>query len=299
MHYVFDAFVGESGVIKQVSSSQYSPSNSIRAGRGSGAVDPSLLSVVSATPQATLQTSDLAGILTLISISAGLAVDEETALVIPYNKAANGGTFDTDDATVLSKTANGQAVLYIQQIAASGDGDAIADVMAMFASIDGLSVPVDDATGETISGQTFTGLYSFGGVAIGSAVDSRATGVTVNTGITLTPWPKTSGYVYPTALSITQRNPYIDIEFADIKAAASDYGPNFAALASAVAYFRLRADGGTFASGSSHVSITSSGGIIDIQQIQGTADSPGSGTVRLWCKGLTSSTAAAIPSYTA
>ncbi|MBR9800262.1 hypothetical protein GYB59_00550 [bacterium] len=294
MHFVFDAVVGASA-IKQVASSSYSPGNNPVVGRGSGAIDPSQIAIASAAPTASFQSTDVAGVLALISASAGLSVAAGTDLEIPYNKAVNGGTFDDEDALVISKVSTAAALLTLQQISASDTQDAVADILATFVSGDGLTHPIASATGETISGQTFNATHAFGGVAIDGTMDSGVVGVVVNPGITIVTEPTRSGFIYPVHASIVQRNPYMDLEFVNMEAANS-YGTNFEALTSVVAYFRKRADGGTYAA-SGHLSASFATGLKSIEQVNASEGSPGRVTLRLWGKELTTSTSATIPSF--
>lgn len=298
MHYVFDATVGAS-VIKQVASSNYSPGNSERSSRGSGAVDPAQIAMVYGAPTATFQSGDLSGVLTLISASTGLSLGSSAALEIPFNRAVSGGTFDTDDATVLAKTTGASgatALLTIQQFSASEDTDATIDVLATLLSSDGFTHPVASSIGQTISGQAFNATFGFGGVSIDSSVDSRAVGATVTPGITIAVEPKFSGFNFPRQAAIIQRDPVIEIEFADLEAAHA-YGPNFEALTNAIVYFRKRADGGTYASGSVNVTATFGAGLKSVQSVGAQSGTPGRTSVRLTGKALTIATDAAAPSF--
>lgn len=297
MHYVFDATLGAL-TLKQVSSSSYSPNNSIRAQRGSGAIDPSAFNVVKTTPEATLRSGDISGVLGTVDPTTGLLIAAASALDIPFNETVNGGVFDTDEAFVLSKvtSASGATALILPtSLSAEADGDAQIDLRVIFISNDGIVHPVSSDVSQTISGQAYNASFGFGGVSLDGTMIEKIRGVTVNFGIDVQV-EHFNGAVHPQEVNIRQRNPTMEIMFDDFDDVHSQ-GINFAALTSAVAYFRKRTDGGTYESGSVHTSASFGTGISDTQSISASSGSPGTAGMRLLGKALAVSTTASIPAF--
>jgi hypothetical protein len=243
-----------------------------------------------ADPVAMFQTNDIAGVLAGISVTTGLNVTSGT-ITIPYRKRVSGGTYASGSNHYTLAATNGLTIIESIQVADSAE--ATASLKTVFISTDGFTVPVTENTGAALSNQTFNAVHALGTVVIDGTAVTDVQSVTINTGINLVPY-RVGGAVYPTQIFITARDPYIDLVFKDHNAMAGQ-GPLFEAATSAVIGLRKRSDGGTFvADGTAeHCTITSSTGIKLVQNISSTTDDT-QNTLRIYCKGLSSSATATL-----
>ena len=290
MHNLSDVIIG-SNVVKQVTSSNYTPNNQIRAGRTTSGVQPSVHNLIAADPQADFQSLDVAGALTAVSITAGTLVSSG-AIEIPFIKALNGGSYAGSGSHY---TLNGaDAFSYIQEVSASGNQDASVSIMTMFQSTNGSAVPVTESTSQSIAAEAFNANFALGPVSIDSSALSDVESVRIDPGFNVVVHPRGS-LTYPLKHTILTKDPSIEITFTDNDAMAGQ-GPLFEALTSAKVYFKKRVDGGTFvADGTAeHVSISFATGIKDVQSIGGSAGSETQPVLRLLGKQLSVSTATAI-----
>lgn len=290
----YDAILGAVN-LRQVRSSGFNPGNTVVPDFVTGGIDPEAIFFHGGRPTAQFQSGDVAGVITGIHAQNGLYVSNGT-IAIPWNKRANGGTFAAAGNHVRVRGAYGLTVL--NSLSANhGDQDgAMADLATTFVSSDGMTVPVVFDSSQTLQAQAYNASHRLGPQYVNGSLVTSIVGVTINTGIT-TDVEETDGNLFATEVHITRRNPTIDIRFRNV-AALSTYGPLFASLSSYTGYLRKRAPGSSFVSDatSEHISFSfGSGGIIDVQSLSGSGNSPAEPSLRITGKTLTLSATAAIP----
>lgn len=287
---VYDAVLGGLTLL-QVTRTDYQPNAQQIAGKASGAVAPSEFFAGSGEPMCSFDSMDVGGALGSISVSAGLAVSSGT-ITIPWNKRANGGTFQ---GTLSHDRLNGTDGLIVptQFSANQGDEGATVSLDCHFISSDGTTVPVTASSSQSLASQSFNAMWSMGGGSINGTAIPELVGATINPGITVQK-QSVDGYNYPTAIFITQVDPYIDFIFEDMDALAT-YAPLFTVGTAAVVYFRKRSGVSFVADGTAqHCKFSFADGLVVAQSVSHSGNTRGRATLRVYGEALTASGASAI-----
>lgn len=288
---VYDALIGTGNNVRQVVSTDYSPNARIEAGRVSAGVDPSALFLTEARPTARIQSGDLAGVLALLSVTAGLDVAGEN-IDLPYQFRAAGSTFAGNLSHSVLRGTNG---LVVPQSASVNQGDvaSLIDLMVHFES-DGFTAPVAQVDDLTLTAQAFNALFGLGPAVLDSATVAGVIGHTVNFGLTVEP-EMTDGAVYPVTHFITERNPSIDLRFRDFDSLAAA-ATIASAMTTLVVYHRKRAEGGTYVANGTgaHVAFSFGAGITSVQNVTGQGTQPAIPTLRCFGELLSVSSTATI-----
>lgn len=288
---VYDAILGSSLTLKQVTRTDYQPNLTVIAGRASGAVDPSEFFGGPGEPMASFDSMDVAGFLAAVSVSAGLHVSSDT-IRIPWNKRANGGTFQ-GTLSHAELDATNALIVPTQFSANQGDEGASVSVDAHFYSTDGTTVPVTPASSQTLASQSFNAMYSLGTGTINGTPIPELVGVVINPGITVTK-QSINGWNWPESLFIQTRDPYIDFIFEDMDA-IDTYSPTFTVGTAAVAYFRKRSGVSFVADATAqHCKFSVADSLIVPQTISHSGNTRGRATLRVYGEALTASGASAI-----
>lgn len=293
MDVVYDAVIGASS-LKQVRRTSFNPGVAHGSLRQSGAVDPSAIVVVGADPKATFETMDIAGAYTALGLTAGLFVSAGT-ITLPWNRRANGGTFSGGSNNFTLTGAYGLATL--QSISGSqSDPGAVAAIDLCFLSSDGLTAPLTAAVNQALASQSYNATHAMGPVYINGSQLTQVSSVRVNTGIRVVT-KKYDGGIYVSKAFIETRDPTIDVTFENFDA-VNTYGPLFASATNVAAYFRLRADLGTFGadgSGTLHAKFSIASGLGTIQSVEASEQANGQVTISFIGKALAGSIASNIP----
>ena len=296
---VYDAILGSGLTLRQVVDGGWTTTIEESIALHSGGIDPQQIYQGDAEQAATFQTADLVGVLGGIDPASGLLVS--TGITVPFRKKASGGTFAGTSSHFASSCSNGLVIcseLSASKEQESGDSPgAVATVMAHAISSSGAD-PITASTGNSLASQTFNGQFVMGPVVIDSTAVTDVLSVSVSTGITLDKWRPGKGD-YPTRIYIASRRPVISIELEDLDSFVSSGGFSLGAFAisSGVdAYFKKRADGGGYASGSVHGKASIGAGVGFAEQINGGTTGHASGRVRLVGKAMTWSVNNALPS---
>lgn len=286
----YDA-IFDSAVITQVMSSSVAPNIRKAIGRYSGGVDPQAVYVLNAEPKVMLSTSDIAGALAAAALMTGTRYFA-TSVVVPYQKRAEGGTFD-GVSQHMEFTAT-QGLLYVKQITANQDDEGGAKADLEFAATwDGSTLPLTPSTGNTLAAAAFTGMFDLGPVELNSgAALEGLTGFTINTGLTIR-LKRYGGSTYPQRCYLIQRDPTIEFTFEDFDAIPANL---FASLTSAVAYLRKRADGSSHVADATatHTKFTLTGGLTQLDNAGAQGLEDGQVKIMLTGKSLAVNTASAI-----
>jgi hypothetical protein len=290
---VYDVQIGTDNLVRQVVSTNFSPNIRIEAGRVSAGVDPSEHFVVDGAPTCRVQSMDLAGVLGILSATAGLDLDSDGNIDLPYQFRLGGSTFA---GTLAHSIIRGTAGLVIPTSAGVNQGDpgSVIDFMVHYES-DGFTDPVSQVDDQTLTAQAFNAMFGLGPAVVDAAALVGVMGHTVNFGISIEP-EKTDGAIYPVTHFIVTRNPTIDIRFRDFDSLAA-VKPMFEAMTSLAVYHRKRAPGSTYETDvtAAHVSFSFADGIKQITDISGSGNQPAIPTLRCHGEALSVSTTATIP----
>jgi hypothetical protein len=291
---VYDATLGSLG-LKQVLSGSFNTNASPIAGSTSGGLDVDTYYGGPADPRASFSSGDIG---TIVGVSnfctQGLAVSSGT-ITIPYHKRADKSTFASGTSHFTVSGSNGLIVPTSFSVAQDDDG-ASANLECYFQSTDGFTVPFATNSSQSLSSQSFVGMYGLGPCSIDGTTLGETVGFTVNPGITVSP-EKHNGGLFPDTLYITTRRPSIEIQFNDFDDVDSILGDAvWTAIGSnCVCYMRARSGAGYVANGTtSHVSFTFAGGIVDMQTVSASGSSSGVASVILYGESLTAAAGVAI-----
>lgn len=289
---VYDAILGAGNTIKQVASADYSPNNTIQAGRASGAVAPSAHFLTDSKPTVRIQSSDLAGVLGIVSPVAGLDVEADV-IDIPHRTRAAGSSYA---GTLAHSILRGTDALVVPTSvrAAQGDVASMIDLMVHWES-DGFTDPVAQVLNQTLAAQDFQAMFGLGPGVLNGTTVGGVIGHTVNFGLTVEP-EQTNGAIFPTTHFITETNPTIDLQFRTV-AQLNAFTAIAAAMTSLVVYHRKRAPGSKYVANATaeHISFSFADGIQSLQNVTGQGNQPAIPTLRCHGELLTVSTTATIP----
>ena len=292
MDALYDAIVGGT-TLRQIKRTSFQAGIEGQALRQSGALDPSQIIVKGGEPRITFESMDLSGVLTAISVSSGLFVNN-AAITIPWNRRANGGTFAGGSNNFQLSALYG---LFIpKSISASqGDDGAVVEIEGCILSSDGLTVPVTASVNNALGSQAYSTAYAMGPMYIDSTQLLQVESIKVDPGLTLVA-KRFDGSVYPTLAFIQERNPTIDITFENFDA-LNTQGPLFASMTTAAAYFRKKVDGGTFVTDITavHTKLSFGTGLKVVQSADASDTSNAKANIKLMGKVLTAALTSTIP----
>lgn len=265
--------------------------------RTSGGIDPSALFVLSAEPRVTLETFDLATLITAFG-TAGWASIASGTISVPFQERTLGATYGGDGTNNRLNGTNGTG--HITSFTGSQDAEgSSAGLEFIFRSSDGFTAPVSATSDQNIAATAFVGQYAMGPVVVtlDGGMAAQLVGVvshTVRPGVTLLT-ERVDGAPYTNRIFVQQRDPMMEITFVDMDTLAS-YTPLFAALDAIICYHRKRADGSTFVSDatSGHVALSFADALMSTDSISHQQNANGTATLMVRGKALTISAASAI-----
>lgn len=262
---VFTATLG-SLTLNQVRSSAFNANGQAVEGVTSGAVDVSQYFGGQIDFRATFESGDLASVAAVSNVgTAGIAVSSGT-ITIPYQVRANKGTFAAGGSHYSLSGTDG--LIWPTSFALPAGGDASASLECLFLSSDGDTIPVSVNTGVTLSAETFQSNYTLGPVSVNGTALSNVTGVTVTTGIEVT--PVFYRFNYAPQGFIVRRRPMIDITFYDLDT-LNALGAGWGTGTACVVYARKRAVTGFVADiTAEHIAFSFADGLVQpVQNIAG------------------------------
>lgn len=232
---VFTATLG-SLTLNQVMSSNFSANGTPVEGVTSGAVDVAQYFGGAIDFRASFESDDLASVAAVANVAtAGIAVSSGT-ITLPYQIRANKGTFVSGANNYSLSGTNG--LIWPNSFSLPAGGDATVSLECLFLSSDGDTIPVTVNTGVTLSAETFQSKFTLGPVSVNGTALNDVTGVTVSTGIEVTPLFYRFNYA-PFAF-IARRRPVIDITLYDLDD-LNALGAGWGAGTALVVYARKRA----------------------------------------------------------
>ena len=288
-HALYDAVLG-SLALRQVTAASFSNSGAPVEGTFSNSLDVAQYFGGPADLRASFETEDLASVAAIANIgTAGLAVAAGT-ISMPWAQREAQSTFST--GTAHFSLAGTDGFIIPTRFSVPSVGNASCGLECIFISTDGDTVPVSITTGVTLAGQSFTGLYGLGPVAINGTVLSQVTGFTVTPGLTVE--TKMYGKNYVTDTYIVMRRPMIEVTTEDLDA-LSALGAAWGVGTSIVAYARARSGTSWVADATtSHVKFSGTDGIIKPVEMGASGAGDGSRTIRFYLEGLTIAGSSAI-----
>jgi hypothetical protein len=286
-----------SNLIRQCQNVSFANGLQTFGARTSGGIDPSALFVLNAEPRVTLETFDLATLITAFG-TAGYASLASSTITVPFQERTIGATYGGDGT---NNRLNGTAGTgHIVSFTGSQDAEgSSAQLEFVFRSADGTTAAVSATTDQNIAATAFVGQYAMGPVVVtlagGSAVQlAGVVSHTVRPGVQLLT-ERVDGAAYTNRIFIAARDPMIEITFVDMDVLAS-YTPLFAALDAIVCYHRKRADGGTFVADatSAHVALSFADALMSTDSISHSQNANGTATLMVRGKALTIAAGSAI-----
>ena len=287
---VYQATLG-SLTLRQVTSSNYSANAQPIAGTASGSLDVAQYYGGPGQPSAVLESEDIGSVMAISNVlTAGIPVASGT-ISIPWQKRAAGATFASGSNHETVSAADG--LIIPTSISCQQDGNATVSLQCAFSSPTGVN-PVTVNANQSLSAETFQGLFGLGPGSINSNTISELLGITINPGITIEP-QGANGSLFPTAIYITQRRPSMDFTFRDFADVAANFGSVFTVGTAAIAYLRARSGTG-YASNASeaHLKFSFADGIVATEQLAASGTESGTVTMRVYGESLTVAVDSAI-----
>ncbi len=280
--------------LKQCEAADYMANAEAARHRASGAPAAALIRANKAEPVARFQSGDLQGVIAAMLASVNALHVAAGSIVIPYKKRATGGTYEGSSAHfTLSGT---HAMNVCTEISATHQDPkgAMATVETHFYSSDGLTEPVAENTGQSVSTESFNRAYALGECDVNGSAIEFLVSARVITGKTVVKAGWAPG-LYPQKVWIEEIDPKIELTFEDFDAMAS-YSALFAAMTSAAVHFRRLADAGSYVAAltAEHARFSLGAGLWVAQGLSAKAQARGQATIVLEGKTLTSSAASAV-----
>ncbi len=238
---IYDPTIG-SVTIRQITRTRYNPSAQELRAAAPGDTADSLVALVRAEPRVTIDTEDIAGVISGIPVSSGLYISAGS-ITIPWIKRQPGGTWASGTAHLTLTATNGLAIASSFRARGTDNAEASID-LALFSS-DGLTSPVAANVNQSLAASSFAGAFGLGPVKINGTTIGEVADVNIDTGLRLN-LTRSGGGPYPDFASLeTPFRPRITITTRDLTLLDSLH-EIAAALTSLEVYFRKRADGGTY-----------------------------------------------------
>jgi hypothetical protein len=291
---VYDALVGPSVNLRQITNSGFDPKIESVSGRNSGSAVIADQFVVSSQPEANLSTVDIGGFLTAFG-TLGAFVASGANVTIPYQKRARGGTFVGAGANMkVNGVTDCPVVLVPQSINAPRQGVPTAQGQAFFLSSDGILIPYVESVNQTLQAQAFVAMYGLGPVYINGVHVPKQVGYSVSFGLGWSDLQTYDGAVYPSDMFLETIDPVIEVQVEDFDQFVSIVGG--APISSVTAYLRKRASGGTYVADvtAQHIKFSFASGLIKPQMISAQETKHGNAAIRLEGRTLVASAASAV-----
>lgn len=288
-HALYDSVLGAL-TLRQVTAASFSNSGAPIEGVFSNSLDVAQYFGGPADLRASYETEDIASVAAVANIgTAGLEVAAGT-ISMPWAQREPQSTFTSGNAHFSLTGTDGFVIPTRFNVPSVGDASCGLEVI--FVSSDGDTVPVSITTGVTLAGQSFTGLYGLGPVAINGTTLAQVTGFTVTPGLSVE--TKMYGKNYVVQTHIVMRRPMIEVTTEDLDT-LNALGPAWGVGTSIVAYARARS-GTSFAADvtASHVKFSGTDGIIKPVEMGASGAGDGSRTIRFYLEGLTIAGSSAI-----
>lgn len=277
--------------IRQVQSSDFTPNNTIERGRTSAAVLSSKLFFISGEPRYRWSTTDVAGMLTAMSPSAGMCVSSGLATV-PFAVRGCGGI--AAGSSHVSLTGSKFFAVLRSMIANQQDAAARMEGELAYLSSNGFAVPVTWNTGQALASAAFNAEHRLGPVYFNSTLIPKVTGVSVDFGVTFD-LESTDGGNYPVTAFLNTVEPSFTIRFRN-EASFAALGPVGASMTNATIYLRKKLDGESYVAGGTaeHVSLSLGAGLSDVLGVSASGMEFGEFSVKLTGHQITAATNATI-----
>jgi hypothetical protein len=296
---VYDAIVGSSVNLRQVTQSSYDPKVESLQGRMSGSAVISDQFVVSSSPEVNLTTLDLAGFMTAFG-TLGTKVSDGSNTLVPYQKRASGGTFAggssnfTLAGTAPTNSVPHPVILIPESINVPRVGAPHATGKLCYLSGDGVTCPVTENVNQALSSEAFAAMFGMGPVYINSTRVARNVGFTINFGLGWSEKQHYDGAVYPSDMFLETIDPTIEVQVEDFDQMASIMPAG--TISQFSCYIRKRASGGTYVADSStvHIKFSFSNGLIKPMPLSASETKHGNAAIRIEGRTLTVSTASAV-----
>lgn len=291
-----DVVLGAS-TVRQVTQSTLGSSPNIIVQYGSTGVTPQALFSDRFEPVANFTTEDIVGLLSALSVTAGLYVAASTAVTIPLRKRSNGSTFVSGSNNFTASGNEGCLIIPESFTARQGSGNVSATVSAHYLSDDGED-PISISKTAAYAAESFTAAFGFAGASIVTSGPTTTTpdlvGWTVNTGITLVKQMLGSGKA-PYEAFISQVEPSIDLTFRSIDD-LTVFTAGVKSITSLTVSGRRRSDLGGYVSdgSSSHLTFSFGDGLTGTQTLGGGGRNSSEVSLRIMGKTLTASATAAL-----
>jgi len=314
---VYDAQIGVDGssnpiYLRQITQSDFDPHYNFIMGRESGSPYVALETISDvanaaqyisdAAPEGQLTTVDIETFLTLFTPT-GARVADGSTLVIPYQKRASGGTFQSGAHHVVIRgtpaadnagSIISPAQLIPQSVTAPRAGAVTASGAIHYLSGDGLVPPFEALVGQTLPAQAFTAMWGGGPVWINGTRIARQVGFSVNFGCQYSEKQHYDGCPYPSDIFLEEINPVIEIQVEDFDQIASLEG--VAQITQFSAFLRRRVPGGTYIADATaaHLKFSFANGIIVPQALRASETKHGNAALRISGVSLAVTSAAAV-----
>lgn len=277
--------------LSQLGAARFTNSATPILGAVPGLVDPQQYFGGPSDQRATFDTSDVHSVAGVSNVcTAGIGVSSGT-ISLTAQKTADLSTFAGAGSHVVVSAANGLVIP--RSFSVSEDADATCSLETVFKAASlatGDTNPVSIATAQSISGAAFNKLHRLGPVSINGSVIDRVRSFTVNPGISIE--PLFFNKLYPSEITIVQRQPTIDIEFYDYNELSS-FAAGFTVGTALVAYMQERS-GLTVASDgtATHVRFSFADGMVNMEDLSINGREAGTCTLRFYGEALTCSVGA-------
>lgn len=250
---------------------------------GAGAVDPSMVALLSIEPMSSVTVTELAKVLAVVGIDGLCIGSTQTYLTVEFYFAQIGKCAPRLGSSQHIKLTMNEGLIIPTQIQAS-QGQTATLGLEFHASYDGTNVPLTVAVSQSIpAASQITEQFTLGPGSINGTDLKGIQQTTVNFGLT-TVKEHASGEVYPTFIGITSRNP--SIEYRTKKMTSIN---TFALTGTAQSstdswtYFRKQAANGTLTADATaeHIKVSVDDGIITAPSSSASNNQTGDTTVRI------------------
>lgn len=259
-----------------------------------GSIDPAGIPLMFAAPTASFKSHDIAGVLSVVSITGGLFCS--SGAIIQFQNRVEGGTFG--GSGVHTKLTSTLGWLGITGFSASQDGEAEVS-LGYWHLYDGTNAPITASGAASLSlSPAYNTKFSLGPVYINSVEVPAITSVSVNPGVNYQT-NRESGDVFARSGSIYTRTPMFTFSTAWAKIAAqSNILFNSALPGTAAFYLRKMLSGGSRVSDATteHIKLSCSAGVWNMDSIGGSGTGDAVASVNIQAIGtMAASAASAIP----
>ena len=290
---VYDALVGASTNLRQVTNSGFDPHLDFMNARESGNPVISDQFLSTGSPEAQLTTVDIGGFIAAFGTTGGQT--DGANILVPYQKRQSGGTFKggSTNMTVAGITTC-PVQLVPQQVTAPRQGSPTASGQLHFLSVDGITVPYVESVNQSLSAQAFDAMYGLGPCFINGTKVPRQVGFTVTFGVGLSEKQHYDGAVWPSDIFLETFDPVIEIQVEDFDQISSI--ATGGVITSCSAYLRKRLSGSSYSAdtNAAHVKFSFASGMIVPQALRASETKHGSAAIRLIGRTLVASNASTV-----